>query len=352
MLFEVVDFNDKEKWEKITGKNVDIYYQTKYIYPFYKYGDGKPTLIYAKDGENIVFNVFFIRDIGEELNLNKCIENNKYYDIITPYGYGGADVINKPSCELIEYFFEKQEKYFVENNVVSEFIRFNPLNNNNEHYKNTKYEIIKLSNTVYMSLNNDEQIWTQMESRCRNTIRKAQKMDIKIKIGFNKKMIDEFQNIYYETMKRDNAKQYYFFNENFFNNYYNTMKENSIIVTAYKEKIPISSSLFIYSDKNAHYHLSGTLTNYLKLGANSLILYEAAKKLRSIGCQRLHLGGGYGGNDSPLLKFKKSFSKNELLDYYVGKKIYNKAIYDKLVGIRGKETNFDNTSSFFPLYRI
>ncbi|GAH37862.1 unnamed protein product, partial [marine sediment metagenome] len=57
-------------------------------------------------------------------------------------------------------------------------------------------------------------------------------------------------------------------------------------------------------------------------------------------------------NDS-LFKFKKGFNKNGLLDFYVGRKINNEDIYEKLV----KEWKIKNglgenfRSDFFPLYR-
>lgn len=351
MKFEIISFDEEKKWDMIVKQKADIYYQREYIEPFFKQGDGEPCLAYAQEENNIVFNVFFKRDIAELDYFKEKIKRKEYFDIITPYGYGGIDIINKPTKELEKYFFGKFNDYCIQNNIISEFIRLSPLNNNNIYYENENYEILPISKTVYMNIQNDEQIWSEMESRCRNTIRKAQKSELKIEIGYNKKMMDEFQEIYTETMKRDNAEEYYFFDRSFFDIYYKNMEQNSIIVTAYKEEKAISSSLFIYSNENAHYHLSGTLTEYLRLGANSLIIYEAAKKLSSLRCKRLHLGGGYGGDDSPLLKFKKSFSKNELLDFYIGKKVYNKEKYRELVKIREKEENFDSNSKFFPLYR-
>lgn len=90
----------------------------------------------------------------------------------------------------------------------------------------------------------------------------------------------------------------------------------------------------------------------MKLGANNLLLYEVAKDFSIKGYKKFHLGGGYGGNDSPLFEFKKSFNKNGILDFYIGKKIYNKKMYDKLVNIRKKEENDKiENSSYFPLYR-
>ena len=63
----------------------------------------------------------------------------------------------------------------------------------------------------------------------------------------------------------------------------------------------------MFNGKNAHYHLSGTLSEYMKLGANNYALYEIALDLCKMGYEKFHLGGGYGGDNSPLFKFKMSF---------------------------------------------
>lgn len=54
-----------------------------------------------------------------------------------------------------------------------------------------------------------------MKSTCRNRIRKSQKEGLQVKHGFDEKLFEEFKKIYEETMKRDNATNYYFFNDDF-----------------------------------------------------------------------------------------------------------------------------------------
>lgn len=248
--------------------------------------------------------------------------------------------------ELKKFFFYNFKNYCFNKKIVSEFIRLNPLLNNYKLY-NSEYEIINISKTVYMKLDNSEQIWNDLESRCRNTIRKAQKNNLVIKSGFDKKMLEEFINIYNETMNRDNAESYYLFNKAFFESIFNNLKKFAKIYTVYFEDKAINSSIIMFNGKNAHYHLSGTLSEYMSLGANNFALYEIALDLCNMGYKKFHLGGGYGGDSSPLLKFKKSFNKNGELDFYIGKRIYNIEIYNKLCALR----NIDNTESFFPAYR-
>ena len=341
MEFNVIGFENKDAWAEIT-KNCEVYYQWQYVDAFFRYGDGEPHLAYAKSGSEYIINVFFLRDINKDLKIEN---ENHYYDITTPYGYGGVNY-DGDNRELLDFFFEKFEEYCKDKNIISEFIRLCPFTNNFKLYGD-EYEILKISKTVYMKLENPEQIWNDMEGRCRTSIRKAINNGLVVKSGFSMEMLEEFKAIYFDTMNRDTANNYYFFDDDFFSSIYTNLKDFCKIYTVYLEDKPISSSIILFNGTSAHYHLSGTLSNYMKYGANNLGLYEIALDLCKNGYKTFHLGGGYGGDSSPLLKFKKSFNKNGELDFYIGKRIYNPETYNELCSIMSIETN----SNYFPAYR-
>ncbi len=342
MNFNVIGFENKQLWSKIV-KNQEVYYQWQYIDAFYKNGDGEPKLAYAEDNGEYVYNVFFIRDIAKDLCLTNAYQ---YFDITTPYGYGGVNT-NSNNKTLLNYFFKSFKEYCNNNKIVSEFIRLNPILNNYKYYSDD-YEICNISKTVYIKLNNPDQIWNDMESRGRNTIRKAQNNNLEIKSGFDEEFLGEFIKIYKDTMTRDNADKYYYFNDDFFKSILENLKGFAKIYTVYFDNKPINSSIILFNGENAHYHLSGTLSNYMRLGANNYALYEIALDLCKMGYKKFHLGGGYGGDDSPLLKFKKSFNKNGELNFYIGKRIFDIENYDRLCD----ELKIDDNSGFFPAYRI
>ena len=198
-----------------------------------------------------------------------------------------------------------------------------------------------------MKLENEEQIWNDMEGRSRTSIRKAQKNNLIVKNGFTREMLDEFIDIYRDTMSRDEANSYYFFDDKFFDSIFDNLRNFAKIYTVYLEDKAISSSIIMYNGTSAHYHLSGTLSDYMKYGANNLCLYEAAIDLCRQGVKSFHLGGGYGGDSSPLLKFKRSFNKFGDLDFYIGKKVHDEEAYKILC----KKKNVSIDEGFFPAYR-
>ena len=82
---------------------------------------------------------------------------------------------------------------------------------------------------------------------------------------------------------------------------------------------------------------------YGNLSANNLILHTAATWGKENNKKALHLGGAF---TESLFRFKHEFTKNGIYDYYVGTKVRNKEIYDKLVEKKGNANR-----DFFPAYR-
>lgn len=56
-------------------------------------------------------------------------------------------------------------------------------------------------------------------------------------------------------------------------------------------------------------------------------------------------------NNCGLFKFKESFNKTGLLTFSIGKKIFDRDIYEKLSEFRKSQNHFDMSARFFPLYR-
>jgi len=269
---------------------------------------------------------------------------SKDYSSEFPKLFAGKD---KNTDKLISLFWEKFLEYAFLNKIICSFVRFHPIEKNYEYCRDIM-ELERISSTVCIDLNSEEQIWSDISSKCRNIIRKAIKNNVMVIEDENLKKINDFQNLYYDTMKKNNADEYYFFKEEFFEQL-KFLKEKEIthFYALHEDKI-ISSILVLMGDEYLHYYLSANSQEGYSLNANSLLLYEIAKYGLKRGYKYFHLGGGYGGDDSPLFKFKSSFHKNHTLSFYIGKKIFNQKIYDELC----QKAGIDNRSlNYFPLYR-
>lgn len=322
-MYIVLDSNSVE-WEKYLSdmnKNLqDIYYTSDYCRLYEENGDGKAKLFVYKEGKNMALYPFMLNEIKDS-SLS-----TKFYDIESAYGYGGP-ITNSYNKKFLNNFENEFIRFCIKSNVVAEFIRFNPLIKN-ENIFSKNIDISHNRTTVYLDLSKGiDRIWQEdIKSKNRNMIRKAQKNELTVEISQD---FEGFKNIYCETMDKVNASDYYYFNEKYFNQMKNN--KNYILLNVKKGKITISSAIFMHYNDYFHYHLSGSLKEYLKFSPNNLILWEAIILACKNNAKMFHFGGGINNTlDDNLFKFKSGFSKNTS-NFYIGKRIHNNEVYEYLI---------------------
>lgn len=321
----------------------DIYFTDEYCKIYENNGDGfLETFLLESDNGKIIYK-FLKREINDS-------QGKKYYDITTPYGYGGPLILStkEESREsLIEEFKIKFEEYCKNNNIVCEFVRFHPIEKN--YIGMDKYmEINHIRDTVYIEIDNEEKIFSNMISECRTAIRKAIKSNIEIEETTE---LNEFQRLYIETMKKNNATDYYFFSNEFLEDTMKLLEGHIKIFNAKYEGKVVSSVMAMKYGDYIHYHLSGSDVEYSKYRPVNLLIYNMCLWGNKLGAKYLHLGGGYSGNNDNLFRFKKTFSKDGRAKFYIGKKIHLEDVYDKLVKEKQEICKDKINENYFPLYR-
>lgn len=348
---EIVSLNEKEKWNRIVKSfsNWDIYYLREYAYSFWLHGDGEPLLIYHQKQDAKICYVVMQSDISEFSPFRGVLQPKLYFDWSTPYGYGGPLQEGEISDEWIKEFMQELEQYARKNGIVSQFLRFHPLLQNQccgEKFS----DVVYLKKTVYVDTTDKELIFANMTPNNRNMVRKAKKNGITIVCDHGER-IEEFLEIYEATMRRNEAEEYYYFSREYFEFVRDQMSEYTIFFYALYEDKVISASIFFYNDLFMHYHLSGTLPAYRKLASANLLLSEAADWACEHGIKQFHLGGGVGIEDS-LLTFKKHFNRNGLIDFCIGRTIFDRERFEELVKLRETvDPEFDRKRNFLIKYR-
>lgn len=344
-MIELVHLNETEKWDAIVRsfRHYDVYYLSGYVKAFEQYGDGKATLIYYHSGSTKAINVVMMRDIADVPYFSGQLEKNQYFDIATPYGYGGFLIEGDDVGSLEKEYTE----FAVRQGIVSEFVRFHPVL---ENYRNAAalYDEIHLGDTVYIDTADQDAIWSNFTSKNRNMIRKAQKSSMEVFWGRDERIIPIFMDIYNATMRKDDADDYYFFDKSFYESILNDLKFNAMWFYSTINGEVAAIAIFMFVNGQMHYHLSASRREYQNLAPTNLLLYEAAKWACHNGYKTLHLGGGVGCKHDSLYKFKKAFNREEDKHFYIGKKIFDEKAYRMLVELRGDQIS---NHHFFPEYR-
>ena len=325
---------------------MDVYFNYSYaeLNEYIEKGHAETFSFSSSHGE--VENTFIRREIPF------LVDGEQYYDAITPYGYGGPMIKWASDREkLLKEYQTAYKDFCIQHRIVDEFVRFHPLVENFKDFSNI-YSISLNRNTVAIDLKDPNYTMNQFSSTCRNKIRKASKKDVSVQIDKECTDFDEFIKIYYETMKKHSASDYYFFEKAYFEKMRDIDGLDLIMINATLGGKLISSALFMCSDGNMHYHLSGTDPQYYSYAANNLILATAAEYGHNHGYGWLHLGGGLSSSpDDPLFQFKRSFGKQDknLKEFHIGKAVFLPEEYDRLCMIARR--NGLHESDFFPGYR-
>ena len=234
---------------------------------------------------------------------------------------------------------------------MDNFVRYHPVLANAVPMKEVS-EVIDLGKTVAFHLDSPEVIWENIIPKNRNMIRKAEKNGIEIHHAHDMELFKDFIRIYNATMEKDNAEEYYYFGEEFYKSIHEDLDGNYEMFYATLDGQIIAMSIMLFSNKQMHYHLSGSMMGYRNLAPSNLLLYKAAVWGSEQGYKTFHLGGGVGSGEDNLYKFKAAFNRKSDYQFSIAKMVFDQEKYDALVEERAaRDPEFNRESKFFPLYR-
>lgn len=347
-LIKEYNISDSEKWDSIVKsfKDYDVFYLSGYVTAFMNENkkNGIPILLYYENKEDKAINVVFKRDVAKDKVLSGVIPEDKYFDLVTPYGYGGfwGTVTNYNALT------KAYNQYCINNNYICEFVRFELKSDYIQYYDG---EVETKTHNVVRNLEIPlDVIWMEFKQKVRKNVKRANNSNLEIIVENTGEYLKEFLEIYYSTMERSNAEEEYYFSENFFKTL-NEMKDNIMYFhVRHGDKI-ISTELVIYGAENCYSYLGGTNKEYFDLRPNDFLKYEIIKWAKKKGLKNFILGGGYGKDDG-IFKYKTCLAPNGIVDYYIGRKIFNDECYEKLIELRTEKNPMCKMSNYFPQYRV
>jgi hypothetical protein len=272
-----------------------------------------------------------------------------FYDIVTPYGFSGPIILesNKANKELLISAYDNAFKdYCFQENIVAEYVKFNPWLRN--HLDFEKIYSLRYNNyTLYIDLTVKDFFMEEFCSKIRTKIRKAENLGVRLEYDYSGTSLSEFYRLYQYTVEKNDVSEYYKFNLDFLTRMFNSLNNRQFLINARFENEYISSAIFMEYGDYLHFHLVANDYRHYQKNANSMIMYEAANWGQNHNKKQMHIGGA---STNELYAFKKQFTRKGICDLYIGEKIRNEAIYNKLVDMKLKKGDIKN-SSYFPLYR-
>lgn len=344
-MLKEISIQEEELWDSIVKKfkNYDVFYLNAYARTFQSQGEGEPVLFYYEDSEVKMMQVAMKRDIAELPIFKGEIKGEALYDLVTPYGYGGFWAEGSITKKAVREY----GRHCIQKGYVCEFVRFELFSNYHEMYEgNIESRSHNIIRTLDISL---DSMMMDFEHKVRKNIRKAERSGLEFYVDEDGEYLEDFLNIYYDTMKRTNAMENFYFERDFFD-ILNMLGRHKAFFHVLFEKKVISTELVVYGKENAYSFLGGTNSDYFDLRPNDFLKFGIITWAKEKGLKNFVLGGGYGEDDG-IFRYKKAFAPKGITKFYIGKRIFDQKNYDKLVEIRERKGLLDKTSEYFPLYR-
>ncbi len=306
-----------ERLPEFAGK---IYYSYAYHGVCNANGDGKPAALFYSSGTCQIFYPFLMRPVPAVFG------GAGYFDLETAYGYGGPQTFNATEKDLIE-FKSLFANWSQQQNVVAEFVRFNPLTGMHDQFA----DFYRVShNRVTVSINMNQEFAGILRDctppRQRNW-RTAGRKNLSMR---ELPDLDIFASLYQKTMQRLQARPYYLFSQAYFKAVEKIAAQNRFFAGVFTEQNELAAAaIFLLDGEAAHYHLGASDDSFRDTQANTFLMLEFARLIAAAGQRKvLHLGGGLSlAEADPLFRFKAGFSPQRN-NFFIGRRVHQTEAYE------------------------
>jgi len=333
-------------------------YHDFYHLPFYhvlarEVGEGEPFLFVYENEEYMIALPLLIRPIHTV--AIKVSDEQSWFDATSVYGYVGpiASHADIPPAVLLD-FQDSLMNTLSERRVVSLFSRLHPFCDQSIFVSGLG-DLVTHGRTISIDLSVGEK--DQLAQYRRNHLREIRKLKeagvtCVEDVGFQH--LDDFVNLYHETMKRVQAAPEYFYPRSYFQHLVETDEAEVLLLFCSLAEDVMSAGIFVRCEGTVEYHLGGTSRSEIKHSPMKLLLDTARHWAYEKGVKAFHLGGGVGSHEDSLFSFKKGFS-GRMHFFRTWRWVVLPSVYEQLTALHGRwlaDRGYPKPAEdFFPQYR-
>lgn len=351
---------DDPAWEEwLRDVPRDIYHTAGYHTFAGESGEGDPYLIVVGDRRRGIAWPYLLRRIGElqEFAGADATDVNSVYGYPGPLAWGclpGDRFVARAWSEVVQVWRDQR--------AVAAFTRFHPLLENASLLSGLPWpadgtdglsSVAAVGPTVSVDCTiGDDAARAGYARALRQHIAAGRRAGLTTVHDEKWTALPTFAQLYRETMARNGADGYYFFDQGYFEHLRAALPGHlHLLVTALGSAVG-AAGLFTEFDGIVQAHLVGTNADLRALSPFKVLLDDARIWARERGDRVLHLGGGRGGREDTLMSFKGEFSPRRHL-FHTGRWILDEGLYRDLLNARlsGRGDGRHVDPMFFPAYR-
>ncbi|MEU4420131.1 GNAT family N-acetyltransferase [Actinoplanes sp. NPDC024001] len=314
----------------------DVYHLPAYVTLDARLSGGTPVAFRYDEADHVLLLPLVLRPVpGTGLR-----------DAVSPYGYPGP-ISDVPSTST--GFWARAARAMVEllrtHDVITLFARLHPLLPAPLVSLERAGTVVHHGETVSVDLTlSPEQIWQQTGRTHRNQINKAGRAGVRI-VFDEWDLLDEWIGTYHATMRRVGATEFYFFERDHFHRLREALGGSLHLAVALCDDEVLGGNLFFEHGGIMHTHLQSTRDGQI-WWADKLLYHEVRLWGRERGNRVYHLGGGVGGADDSLFRYKAAFAAGRQ-PFHTWRVVTDPAVVTELAG----PLTPDSLTGHFPPYR-
>lgn len=353
----LVPIDDESAWCDVLARcqEYDSYHLPGYHRVVTRDTQEEPWLFAFEDAGRWAAIPFLKRPVCQAEGLHDC----NVWDAVSAYGYPGAITsVDRRAPEAADFrraFGASLRESLADLGVVTLLIRQNPLIDTSWLLAEVA-EIVEQGPTVAMDLRlSEEEQLSRMRRVHRYDVRCGRRDGITVADDPDFRRLEEFVQIYWETMDRIGASPGYYFPRSYFTDLKEQLGDRLKILFADLGGETVAAGMFLLTGHIVQYHLSGRTAKHLRIPSGvKIILDEMRVRGSRAGFSWLHLGGGVGAQRDQLFDFKAGFSDAHFT-FQTGRIVVQPEVYHDLVRTRRQWLDGQQATiadhRFFPEYR-
>ena len=352
-----VDFLAPEdaRWTNLLGKVThDFYHRPRYVEMCAGMENGEAGAFHVVEGGN----EFLLPIILRELPDYGSDWARGWRDATSPYGYPGPIVLTeRKSLDAATSFADKALGALCEATrewrILTTFVRFHPLLAAPREPFEAHGRLVMHGHTVSIDLTHSaEEIWAGIRRNHRTEIMMLERReDVRAEEDRHWGHLPEFLAAYHATMERVHAGRSYYFDEAYFAALRAALDNRVHLMLVWYGEQVAAGAVATTCCGIVQYHLAATAPEFFKKRPQKLLCRETWLWSQRSGARVFHLGGGVGGREDGVFRFKSGFSDLRH-PFYTWRACSERAVYERLVAQRlGKDAVPAVDTDFFPAYR-
>lgn len=319
----------------------DLFLNQSYGKLYEEVFNGKCEVFEFRSSLGIIKHLFMRRQVPYE------IYGAAYYDLFTPFSYGGPIIEafrEENKWELLYEFQNAFQIYCHENNIVAEFVRFHPLAANSLDFLHC-YELDYVEDARGITISGHvNPVADGFSTESIGKVLEAFKHGVDYEIYSGKEKIDGFNNFLTKVQKNSGSHS-----QQYFDGCKDIMDDQLIFVEAKCDGEIIGMTMSLLLNNVLTTHLLITDEKVAHLDAAYVMHYGLTVWSKSNEVELIHLASSWiNKSEEENSAFNDHFDELSNYKYCIGRKVWNEEIYKELCNKANVEMYID----YFPAYRV